>query len=235
MALVPLDLAPADGARVIGWSVGDEVVARARVRRSSPDEVVVETVELEDTAPASARSDLLEAIADVATAMHIRTADGSWSRSLDTTPDPAASAAVTLEELQAAIHAGWCRETSDDPELWTPDNPALGQCGVTALLVRELLGGEILVAHVVLDGRRTERHAWNRLPSGLTIDLTREQFRKGERLLAPSVEEPVLTLQHPERIELLRSRVRAQLENELSRARRVTRRAPAHADRRTRR
>jgi hypothetical protein len=78
--------------------------------------------------------------------------------------------------------------------------------------VRELLGGDILVANVVLDGRRTERHAWNLLPSGLTVDLTRDQFKNGEQLTTPGVEEPILSLQHPERLDLLRSRVRAELD-----------------------
>ena len=52
---------------------------------------------------------------------------------------------------------------------------------MTALVVRELLGGEILIATVIPpEGESSERHAWNRLPSGEEVDLTREQFRAGE-------------------------------------------------------
>ena len=80
---------------------------------------------------------------------------------------------------------------------------------MTALLVRELLGGEILVANVLRDGVRVDRHAWNRLPSGLTLDLTREQFTQGERFGEPRVEEPMLTHRHPERFATLRERVRS--------------------------
>jgi hypothetical protein len=80
------------------------------------------------------------------------------------------------------------------------------------LLVRELLGGEILVANVLRDGRRVERHAWNRLPSGLTFDLTREQFVNGERFGKPSPEVPLLTHRNPERLATMRARVRARLE-----------------------
>ena len=46
----------------------------------------------------------------------------------------------------------------------------------------------------------------------LTLDLTREQFVRGERFGEPAVEEPILTPRNPERFATLRARVRAQLE-----------------------
>ena len=119
--------------------------------------------------------------------------------------------AATLDDLEQAIRAAWSRETSDDPDEWSESNPARGQCAVTALLVRELLGGEILVANVLRDGVRVDRHAWNRLPSGLTLDLTREQFTQEERFGEPAVEEPMLTHRHPERFGTLRELVRSKL------------------------
>lgn len=67
--------------------------------------------------------------------------------------------AFTLVDLEDAIRQSWSRETSDDPEEWSRQNPARGQCAPTALLVRELLGGEILTANVIRDGERIERHA----------------------------------------------------------------------------
>jgi hypothetical protein len=120
--------------------------------------------------------------------------------------------AITLGELEDAIRASWCAETSDDPECWTTDNPAYQQCDVTSHVVQDYLGGEILVSGVALDGRRVDRHAWNRLPSGLTVDLTREQFLKGEQLEAPEVLGPrFVTERHKERYELLAERVRSKL------------------------
>src|SRR5262249_40968777 len=94
---------------------------------------------------------------------------------------------------------------------WSESNPSRGQCAVTALLIRELLGGDILVSNVMREGRRVDRHAWNRLPSGLTLDLTREQFRAGEVFSEPHVEEPLFTHRNPERFATLRARVREQL------------------------
>jgi len=81
----------------------------------------------------------------------------------------------------------------------------------TAVVLRAYLGGEILVADVLRDGRRLERHAWNRLPSGLTLDLTRDQFRTGELLGAPTVQEPLLLGNARERHALLAEHVAAAL------------------------
>jgi hypothetical protein len=76
-----------------------------------------------------------------------------------------------MEALTAAIRDAWTRETSVDPHGWSDANPAWGQCAVTALLIQESEGGELIRAEV--DGTS---HYWNRLPSGIEVDLTREQF-----------------------------------------------------------
>lgn len=44
-------------------------------------------------------------------------------------------------EIRAALAKSWSSETAIQ---WQADNPALGQCNVTALLVDELFGGRIL-------------------------------------------------------------------------------------------
>lgn len=51
---------------------------------------------------------------------------------------------VNKFDLFQAISKSWVRETSADPEGWTPDNPAWGQCAVTALTVQDFLGGELV-------------------------------------------------------------------------------------------
>lgn len=133
--------------------------------------------------------------------------DGTLVREVSTEAAPGASAAVTLVDLEAAIRASWSRETSADPDEWTVDNPARGQCDATAVVLRSYLGGEILVADILCDGRRVERHAWNRLPSGLALDLTRGQLRPGQELGLPSAEEPMLLGNSRERHALLAERV----------------------------
>ena len=52
---------------------------------------------------------------------------------------------------------------------------------MTALVVQDMLGGELLLADVLNDdGSRQGVHYWNRLAGGLELDLTREQFKPSE-------------------------------------------------------
>jgi hypothetical protein len=95
----------------------------------------------------------------------------------------------TLAAVERALRESWSIESCDpvDVENWTPDAPARGQCGATALVVRELLGGELLEAEVLFpDGKRQGFHYWNRLAEG-DVDFTLEQFSPDEVVQAPHV------------------------------------------------
>ena len=102
----------------------------------------------------------------------------------------------TLAEVEQTLRASWTRDTSDDPDKWTPENAALGQCAVSALVIRALYGGEIVIATVLdRDRERTpDGHAWNVLPSGEEVDFTFDQFRDGEQLAPPIGTEPVIKI-----------------------------------------
>lgn len=125
----------------------------------------------------------------------------------------------TLEEVAIALREGWSAETCDPVDLldWSPGNRARGQCGSTALVVNDLLGGALIVAEVRrLDGSRQGFHYWNQLPDGSEIDLTRDQFTLGEL-----VQEGRLQVRPPgpprrcrEQYELLRERVLTRLQRE---------------------
>lgn len=91
----------------------------------------------------------------------------------------------TLAEIEAAIRAGWSADTAEEDDGWTPDNPARGQCDITSLVVHDIFGGELLAADVFRNGERVEGHMWNRLPGGIEVDLTREQFKGGEVIGEP--------------------------------------------------
>lgn len=133
----------------------------------------------------------------------------------------------SLSDVERAICASWSAETCDpvDVDEWHPDNPARGQCGVTALVVQDLFGGDLVFGEVHLDGRRVESHYWNRF-GGLDVDLTRVQFRPQRRVVdGQTVVEPerivvggevVVRPSGPprrcrEQYELLRDRVMARL------------------------
>ncbi|MEU9109655.1 alpha/beta hydrolase [Streptomyces xanthophaeus] len=90
----------------------------------------------------------------------------------------------TLADIEAAIRAGWSADTCEQADIsripWTAENPAWGQCDITAVAVQDIVGGELVLGEVFLDGRQEGYHWWNLLPGGIRIDLTREQFRRGE-------------------------------------------------------
>jgi len=67
----------------------------------------------------------------------------------------------------AHLRQAWSPATSS---LWRAENPAAGQCSVTALLVEERFGGEILKTRI-----GTAWHFYNRI-GGARCDLTASQF-----------------------------------------------------------
>jgi pimeloyl-ACP methyl ester carboxylesterase len=123
----------------------------------------------------------------------------------------------TLTGIENALRASWAADTcSPDDQArarWSADNPAWGHCDITALVVHDLLGGELVVGEVHLAGEPQGFHWWNRLPGGFEVDLTREQFRLGQAVTAArTVQRPAgRTRRRWEEYELLRGRVAARL------------------------
>ncbi|MDR6224089.1 YunG family protein [Desmospora profundinema] len=74
---------------------------------------------------------------------------------------------MTPEWLLQALVSSWSKSTSTK---YSPDYPARGQCGVTALVVNELLGGEILKTPL-----EEGWHFYNRI-GGRRMDFTLSQF-----------------------------------------------------------
>jgi hypothetical protein len=59
--------------------------------------------------------------------------------------------------LAGALRSSWGPETCDPVDLadWHPGNPTRGQCGVTVLVVNDLLGGDLVMAEVsYVDGTK---------------------------------------------------------------------------------
>ncbi|MBG0562471.1 YunG family protein [Actinoplanes aureus] len=95
-----------------------------------------------------------------------------------------------LELVATILRAAWGADTCDPHDLpdWRPENPARGQCGVTALVVQDLLGGDLVLGEVLVGGVKTGHHYWNRLPDGREADLTADQFRPGETVTGGQVQ-----------------------------------------------
>lgn len=92
---------------------------------------------------------------------------------------------ISRTDLETAIENAWDASTSADGDTWDETNPAYGQCAVTALLVQDLMGGDIVWRDAVIDDPGTENeyfeedehvsHYFNEV-DGEEIDLTRQQF-----------------------------------------------------------
>lgn len=81
------------------------------------------------------------------------------------------------DRVREALEGAWSIETAVQ---WSAENPANGQCNVTAAVIHDLFGGDIL---------RTRYpnfwHCYNSI-DGKRVDLTDSQFlRPGARFAAP--------------------------------------------------
>ncbi len=71
-------------------------------------------------------------------------------------------------ELLYKLKKCWSKESSS---LWTKENPSKGQCGVTSIVVQELLGGKIMKTRLASG----QKHFYNFI-NGKRIDFTKDQF-----------------------------------------------------------
>lgn len=84
---------------------------------------------------------------------------------------------MNIKNVEQAINQSWDKDTCYPKcaDKWTDQNPALGQCAVTALIVQDYLGGEILYCEHT-------NHYWNKLSDKTEVDLTKIQFAKGQKI-----------------------------------------------------
>lgn len=82
---------------------------------------------------------------------------------------------IKENQLTNIFNKIWSAETTASPADWTEENPSWGQCAVTALVVQDILGGEIVWAEAELaDGRKISHY--KNLVDGREIDFTNQQF-----------------------------------------------------------
>ena len=73
------------------------------------------------------------------------------------------------DEVARALRKSWSVKTAQQ---WTAENPAAGQCNVTALLVHDTFGGELLKTQL-----RAGDHFYNRIEHE-RFDFTASQFEE---------------------------------------------------------
>ena len=93
---------------------------------------------------------------------------------------------VSLTDLTNAIRASWAADTCFGAAEWTLQNPARGQCVVTALVVQHFLGGTLQKYDTMFNGQ-PENHYANILPNGQTVDLTGHQYPEAQKLIPSEV------------------------------------------------
>ena len=76
---------------------------------------------------------------------------------------------VKIKRIYEALIKSWSIKTSSK---WTIENPAKGQCGVTALVAQDIYGGEIKKTKV-----REVWHFYNCI-AGQRFDFTETQFNE---------------------------------------------------------
>jgi len=78
---------------------------------------------------------------------------------------------MDLSAFKKAIEESWGKDTCYPKflEQWSPNNPALGQCVVTSLVVQDYLGGDLLYC-------KHMDHFWNKTNQAGEIDFTKDQF-----------------------------------------------------------
>ena len=71
-----------------------------------------------------------------------------------------------FHKIRKILEKCWCKETS-----YFGKEGSRGQCYVTALVIQDLFGGDILTGVV-----NNEKHYWNCLPDGTELDFTSDQY-----------------------------------------------------------
>ena len=84
-----------------------------------------------------------------------------------------------IDLIETAVNKAWMAETSSDPDNWTRENPAWGQCAVTAVVVNDYRGGRIIWSEALLPDGRKISHYFNIIKNGSEVDFTRSQFPEG--------------------------------------------------------
>lgn len=84
---------------------------------------------------------------------------------------------LNINQFENILKRAWSKDSSYYP-VFDGSNPALGQCAVTALVVNDYFGGEIVWCEAVQPDGQKISHYFNKVDNN-EIDLTRSQFSEG--------------------------------------------------------
>ncbi len=117
---------------------------------------------------------------------------------------------MDLVVFKRAVEESWGKDTCYPKcsDQWSQNNPALGQCAVTALLVQDYFGGDILYCS-------HNDHFFNYVEGLGEVDLTKNQFSEETTICRDEIKtrDEVMSVNAmtPERYRLLKQRVEKSL------------------------
>lgn len=122
---------------------------------------------------------------------------------------------ITSNQLESALKKAWSKETCYFKSLedWRHDNPCIGHCTITALIVQDYFWGDIVFCN-------HQDHYRNKLPNGDIIDMTKDQMSEEEICCIDQECDRINLLESPKSIEaktkerylLLKNRVNIEIE-----------------------
>lgn len=84
---------------------------------------------------------------------------------------------LSINQFESILKKAWSKDSSYY-RAFDKNNPALGQCAVTALVVSDYFGGEIVWCEAAQPDGKKISHYFNKIDNN-EIDLTRSQFSEG--------------------------------------------------------
>lgn len=97
--------------------------------------------------------------------------------------------------LRGAIERSWCADTSHEPDKWSSENPAGGQCVPTSLVVQDFFGGKIIRLDLSKSSSprlaEIRSHYFNEI-DGKRIDFSAEQFGRHYSEVQQLLQNPAL-------------------------------------------
>ena len=102
---------------------------------------------------------------------------------------------LSPSNLEYLLEECWSRETSSDPDNWSFSNKAYGQCAITALIVQDAIGGNLLRVETLPPDKKVS-HYYNEV-DGKVIDFTRKQFANDTKFSEPQYRERSYVLSYP--------------------------------------
>ena len=81
---------------------------------------------------------------------------------------------MKIEVLESMLKKSWTKDTcvASCRDGWSEENPCVGQCAITALIVNDYIGGKIMRCMT-----STGSHYFNMI-DGIVVDLTKDQFEE---------------------------------------------------------